>query len=44
LGMCSLQTKDTAQARDALTRALASGLQDPLAADARRVLQSIARD
>ncbi|MFL6514690.1 MAG: tetratricopeptide repeat protein, partial [Chthoniobacterales bacterium] len=44
MGICSLQTKDNAQARDALSRALASGLQDPLAADARRALQSIGRD
>jgi Tfp pilus assembly protein PilF len=41
IGICSLQTKDTVHAREALTNALANGLKDPLAADARRALQDI---
>ena len=44
LGMCSLQTKDNDQARESLTQALANGLQEPLAADARRALQDISRN
>ncbi|HJT80281.1 MAG TPA: tetratricopeptide repeat protein, partial [Chthoniobacterales bacterium] len=43
-GICSWQTKDTAQAREALTQALDNGLQEPLAADARRALQNIGQN
>ena len=41
MGICSLQTKDMAQAKESLTQALSSGLQEPLAADARRALQGL---
>ena len=44
LGICSLQTKDTAQARKALTQALDNGLAEPLAADARRALEDLGRN
>jgi tetratricopeptide (TPR) repeat protein len=41
VGVSSAQTKDTARAREALTNALTSGLQDPQASDARRTLQAL---
>ncbi|MGI8602946.1 MAG: tetratricopeptide repeat protein [Verrucomicrobiales bacterium] len=41
LGLCHYQSKDTAQSRDALTRAIAAGLNEPLAAEARRLLADI---
>jgi len=44
MGICSLQTKDTVQAREALTHALETGLKDPFAADARRALQTIQKN
>jgi tetratricopeptide (TPR) repeat protein len=44
LGICSLQTKDLDHARAALNQALANGLQDPLASDAKRALQDIKQD
>jgi len=40
-GICALETKDTAHAREALTQALAGGLPDPLATDAKRALDQI---
>jgi tetratricopeptide (TPR) repeat protein len=44
LGMSSFYTKETAQARAALTQALAKGLKDPLASDARHALQDLERN
>ncbi|HEY4282998.1 MAG TPA: tetratricopeptide repeat protein, partial [Chthoniobacterales bacterium] len=41
MGVCWIQTNDIPHGRDALTRALANGLQDPSASDARRVLQGL---
>jgi tetratricopeptide (TPR) repeat protein len=41
MGICSLQTNDIARAKEALTQALANGLKDPLANEARRTLQSL---
>jgi uncharacterized protein HemY len=38
LGASQLQTKQKPQAKDALERALAAGLQEPLASDAKRLL------
>jgi tetratricopeptide (TPR) repeat protein len=43
-GMSSLHTKETAQARAALTQALATGLKDPFATDARRALEDLSRN
>lgn len=40
-GVCSLQVNDVAQGREALTHALADGLQDPFATEARRTLESL---
>ena len=40
-GMCAFYTKQNSQARSALDQALAAGLKDPLAADARRALQDL---
>ncbi len=44
LGVCSFQTKHSLEARQALDQALANGLQDPFASDARRVLADLARN
>ena len=40
-GICALQTNDAPHAREALTQALAGGLPDPLAAEAKRALGQI---
>ena len=44
LGICSFETKHTSEARQALDQALANGLQDPFASDARRVLAGLKGD
>ena len=41
LGMSSLETNDSVEARKALDQALATGLKDPMAADARKALQRL---
>jgi tetratricopeptide (TPR) repeat protein len=40
-GLCSLQIKNTARAREAFSQALAGGLENPLAADAKRALRDL---
>jgi uncharacterized protein HemY len=44
LGMSQLQAKQTAEARGALNQALAGGLQEPLASEAKRALADIQRE
>lgn len=44
LGMSCLQTKQKSQAREALDRALAAGLQDPLAAEVRQAMTELKQD
>lgn len=44
LGMSCLQAKQKSQAREALDRALAAGLQDPLAAEARHTITELQQD
>jgi tetratricopeptide (TPR) repeat protein len=44
LGISSFQTKHSSDARQALDQALANGLQDPFASDARRVLAGLQQD
>ena len=41
LGMSHLKAKDKIQSREALDQALAAGLEDPLAADARRAINEL---
>ena len=41
LGMSHLKAKDKTQSREALDQALAAGLKDPLAADARRAIKQL---
>ena len=41
LGMSHLETKDNIKSREALDQALAAGLQDPLATDARRAITEL---
>lgn len=44
LGMSQLQARQTAEARGALNQALAGGLQEPLAAEAKRALADLQRE
>jgi tetratricopeptide (TPR) repeat protein len=44
LGMSQLQAKQTGEARGALNRALAGGLQEPLASEAKRALADIQKE
>jgi tetratricopeptide (TPR) repeat protein len=44
LGMSQLQARQTAEARGALNQALAGGLQEPLAAEAKRTLADIQKE
>jgi tetratricopeptide (TPR) repeat protein len=44
LGMCSFYTRQNLQAREALDQALAAGLKDPLASDAKRALENLSRN
>jgi uncharacterized protein HemY len=44
LGMSQLQAKQTGEARGALNQALAGGLQEPLAAEAKRALADIQKE
>jgi Flp pilus assembly protein TadD len=44
LGMSQLQVQQTAEARGALNQALAGGLQEPLAAEAKRTLADIQKE
>ena len=44
LGMSQFKSKDIAQARDTLDQALAAGLDDPLASDAKRTIENLTRN
>ncbi len=44
LGMSQLQAKQTGEARGALNQALADGLQEPLATEAKRALADIQKE
>jgi uncharacterized protein HemY len=41
LGMCYLAAQEEPESRDALTRSLTAGLQEPFASEARRVLRDL---